>query len=142
MNRDIKFRGWSIKDNKWVYGYLVNTNVLTYIIPKECYLEIEMVPVRPTSIGQYTGVIDKNNKEIYEGDIIQVSKEYGTSFVPQIVDFMDGIFILRNTNYMDDYNSIRESDFCFIHEVVDNFYENKQYYNIYKEFIKHAKSKM
>ena len=95
-----KFRGLSVElDNKdkWKYGYLIEDGRESFIINQvieanEQYITIgSWYPVRPETVSQSTGLFDKNDKEVFIGDIIKctrgcphevyLEKKYGGKYI-------------------------------------------------------------
>ena len=114
MNREIKFRGKH--SNKWIYGYLLKN-----IDDNKCYISVSLdqfYQVKEETVGQYTGLKDKNGVEIYEWDKVK-AKFYGKEVVGEI-GFSDGCFLLWNSCVSDNQLFI----FTDI-EVIGKIYENE-----------------
>ena len=123
--REYKFRAKIKKPyvDKWVYGYLVS----------ECYIseknELGYTPVRKETVGQYTGLHDKNGKEIYEGDIVFIKGDTELLDIKGKVEYSNifAQFIITNTRDiiseaepLGDYEDI---------EVIGNVFDNKELLN-------------
>lgn len=79
------YRGKEKPNGEWVEGFLVDAQHIGNWVESD--------PVAPETVGQFTGMTDKNGKKIFEGDIVEYYPD-GMVRIPQIgrVEFHDGAF--------------------------------------------------
>lgn len=142
--RTIKFRGKIINSNNWIYGsyhehiditpaaiyktieerdkhitehthhYIIQDGFSDYNMPRK----IEFTEINPSTLCQFTSLFDKDNKEIYEGDILNIN---GSIFE---VRFSCGVFGFIPHGSIDDEmsNCLRKG---FV-SVIGNIYDNPE----------------
>ena len=161
--RPMKFRGWNEKNKKWLYGDYVtgvyidpeynSPSVSHFISTKEGDdpknpvtlfqgdYNVRVLEVEEDTVGQYTGLCDKNGTEIYEGDIIRYEEHEGyllESFIAEVV-FENGAFGYRRKNSMlggievfepfCEHDCLKE-DFLDYVEVVGDVYDDKKWLDV------------
>lgn len=134
--REIIFRGKRLDNGAWIYSDLVNANEMRtgarrveIWVPQpdgECDPEnLEYGVVDPNTVGQYTGLLDKNGTKVFEGDIILIYKIDDVTRLERVV-FEMGCFYGKE-NIPAGYNLKPLEAYCYAHgpvmEVVGNIYD-------------------
>ena len=125
--REILFRGKRCDNGEWVQGSLFAEGSRVEIVRSTCNnVGIEVAEVIPETVGQFTGLTDKNGKKIFEGDIVRCISR--TDMANMVVIFEDGEFRMVLCEKYKDYipgcgfYAIR----CFDKDVIGNIHDNPE----------------
>ena len=136
MNREILFRGKSVINNKWVEGYYYKSKMLQHEAKLYDFIAIPHPEIEdrgndnymifPETLGQYTGLVDKNGMKIFEGDILKDDwgKIYKVIFTLKSCSFMVECMITPNEYETGRYR-IGEV-WCKTIEVIGNIHDNPE----------------
>lgn len=136
MEREILFRGKRLDNGEWVEGHLlsfkagqINPN-RSFILPFASSVRVELgfytfggfVEVDPDTVGQYTGLTDKFNRKIFEGDLLRYLGDPDDN-TPYRVHWQGMGWFTQYENCMpDSLDTSRPDDW----EVVGNIWDNPE----------------
>jgi len=128
--REILFRGKRVDNGEWVYwdryGRITDINGesarvaidIPTLLPYPTYMYICDFPViNDETVGDYTGVVDKNDKRIFEGDIVKLFNEYVA-----VVIFESAMFLVKCEGYNFQFSQEDSADI----EVIGNMFDNPE----------------
>lgn len=119
--REIKFRGFNRKNGVWLYGFYLQNRGAHFVCPDEFAdgKSWDDYEIDPKTRGEYTDMVDRNKREIYEGDILYDHysnnrfRVYFTSASFDVEGILEAV-----------YRSL--SDVASDSEVIGNIYDNPE----------------
>ena len=122
--REILFRGKCKTDNEWLYGFPYVTRKNAVKINWYCseFGSMRTDEVDPETVGQYTGLTDKNCKKIFEGDLIRSTETGETAIVQWFSEHSAFMIWCKTSNQVGFLDECEKS----IIEVIGNIHDNPE----------------
>lgn len=117
MNREIKFRIGSVGE---IYYGKINQCINMFEYSPSCYIDLDSDWV----LMQYTGLKDKNGKEIYEDDIVLINA-FGKQHTTPVI-YKEGVFGTQWKEYTTTSTVLKITNWFTSIEVIGNIYENPE----------------
>lgn len=150
--REILFRGKREDNGQWIKGYLLGDEITgqyfihasgcsvneSHKIGEEGVLHFLAFEVIPETVGQYTGLKDKNGKQIFEGDIVDYEDEspgqyeyHDSTFINRgVIEYGDGVFYWTNLVAVQFYDTVYKGSADCV--VIGNIHDNPELLEVEK----------
>ena len=128
--REILFRGKRTKNNEWVYGWLGHiqsydqhtkkiSSVYFTEIDDDLYSRLNTI-VDYQTVGQYTGLTDKNGNKIFEGDIVLYARDEEIGQIAYHEN--EAMFVVEFDTWLTDFDHLYGKDL----EIIGNIHDNPE----------------
>lgn len=135
--REVIFRGKRTDNGEWIYGYVnqhrgesildcmceqINSDdfyIYDYAAKIDTGIYGLLYKIIPETVGQYTGLTDKNGVKIFDGDIVKAFTRYDTQHTNAII-YRNGVFWFGNWNWVEFLDRFRYA------EVIGNIHDNPE----------------
>lgn len=130
--REILFRGKTIVGDMWICGDLLHDeNDEPYIsLRPACTSRVSCAGVKPETVGQFTGLVDKNGTKIFEGDVLKRERFFSEDDIV-VISYEDSSFgySMLNSKHPDIVDPIDDNEFgisLHFYEIIGNVHDNPE----------------